>query len=283
MTPAEYAFVQRYLKERSGLILSDDKRYLVESRLGPVARQAGLDLSQLIGTLGAGRNPALEQTVVEAMTINESSFFRDRSPFDHLTEAMLPQLAKARHKERRLRIWCAASSTGQEPYSIAMLVKENAALLAGCRVEIVATDIANSIIERAREGVFSQFDVQRGLPIKYLTKHFTQDDDKWRINADIRAMVQFRPLNLLRDFSPLGMFDIVFCRNVLIYFEEAMKRDVMNRIARQCADDGFFVMGAAETTVGLVSTFEPHATRRGIYVKPAVKAGGVEMARRAIA
>jgi chemotaxis protein methyltransferase CheR len=265
VTPTDYAFIQRYLKERSGLILGEDKRYLVEARLGPVARTANLSLSQLIQALAAGRDPALDQTVVEAMTINESYFFRDKTPFDHFTEAMLPELMAARRMERRLRIWCAACSTGQEPYSLAMLLAERSAQLAGWRVEIVATDIATSIIDRAKAGLFSQFDVQRGLPIKYLMTHFTQEEDKWRVNAPIRNMVQFRPLNLLRDFTPLGQFDIVFCRNVLIYFDEAAKRDILTRIGRQTQPDGFFVMGAAETTVGLSSAFAPHPQRRGLF------------------
>jgi chemotaxis protein methyltransferase CheR len=265
VTPTDYAFIQRYLKERSGLILGEDKRYLVEARLGPVARAANLSLSQLIQALAAGRDPALDQTVVEAMTINESYFFRDKTPFDHFTEAMLPELMAARRMERRLRIWCAACSTGQEPYSLAMLLAERATQLAGWRVEIVATDIATSIIDRAKAGLFSQFDVQRGLPIKYLMNNFTQEEDKWRVNAPIRNMVQFRPLNLLRDFAPLGQFDIVFCRNVLIYFDEAAKRDILTRIGRQTQADGFFVMGAAETTVGLSGAFAPHPQRRGLF------------------
>lgn len=272
MTPTEYAFIQRHLKERSGLILGEDKRYLVEARLGPVARAANMTLSQLASALAAGRDPALDLQVVEAMTINESYFFRDKSPFDHFIEVMLPHFMTARRNDRRIRIWCAACSTGQEPYSLAMLLAERAAQLAGWRVEIVATDIATSIIDRAKSGLFTQFDVQRGLPIKYLTTYFAQEDDKWRVNASIRNMVQFRPLNLLRDFSPLGQFDVVFCRNVLIYFDEAAKRDILNRIGRQTQPDGFFVMGAAETTVGLSNAFEPHPQRRGLFVRSAAAA-----------
>jgi chemotaxis protein methyltransferase CheR len=180
---------------------------------------------------------------------------------------MLPQLLAARAGQKRLRIWCAACSTGQEPYSLAMLLEDRAAQLAGWRVEIVATDLAAEVLERAKAGLFTQFEVQRGLPIRTLLKHFTQEGDRWRIAKSLRDKVQFRTLNLLRDFAPLGHFDIVFCRNVLIYFDEPTKADVLRRVARQTASDGFLVMGAAETVVGLNTPFRPHASNRGLYVR----------------
>ena len=164
------------------------------------------------------------------MTTNETFFFRDKVPFDHLKDAVLPALVQARAARRSLRIWCAASSTGQEPYSIAMCLKEAGAMLSGWRTEIVATDLSLGVLEKARAGMFSQFEVQRGLPIQLLVKHFTQTGELWQLNADIRSMVQYRQLNLLQDFSHLGTFDIIFCRNVLIYFDQATKTNIFDRI-----------------------------------------------------
>ena len=271
MTPLEYDFLRRLLKERSGLDLSADKQYLVESRLIPLARRAGLSgIRELVVRMKGGGAEALTAEVVEAMTTNETFFFRDKIPFDHLREAVLPALAQARAARRSLRIWCAASSTGQEPYSIAMCVKGFAAL-AGWRVEILATDLSQGVLEKARSGIFSQFEVQRGLPIQMLVKHFTQVGELWQINPDIRAMVQHRQLNLLHDFSHLGTFDIVFCRNVLIYFDPETKAGIFERLARMLEPDGVMALGAAESVVGISDAFKPYPERRGLYLRNAVR------------
>jgi chemotaxis protein methyltransferase CheR len=203
--------------------------------------------------------------VVEAMTTNETFFFRDKIPFDHLRATILPELLQARASRRSLRIWCAASSTGQEPYSVAMCLKEMGAALAGWRVEILATDLSAAVLEKSKAGIFSQFEVQRGLPIQMLVRHFAQVGELWQLNADIRAMVQHRQLNLLQDFSHLGMFDVIFCRNVLIYFDQETKAGTFGRLARQLETDGFLVLGAAETVVGLTDVFRPFPERRGLY------------------
>ena len=266
MTPLDYEFLRKLLKERSGLDLSADKQYLVESRLIPLARKAGLPgLGELVAKLKNGTEP-LAAEVVEAMTTNETFFFRDKVPFDHLKATVLPELMKARASRRALRIWCAASSTGQEPYSIAMCLKELGSTLAGWRVEIVATDLSHGVLEKSRAGLFSQFEVQRGLPIQLLVKHFTQVGELWQLNADIRAMVQFKQLNLLQDFSHLGGFDVIFCRNVLIYFDQDTKTNVFGRLAKRIEPDGFLMLGAAETVVGLTDAFKPYPDRRGLYV-----------------
>ena len=266
MTPLDYEYLRKLLKERSGLDLSADKQYLVESRLIPLARKAGLPgLSELVAKLKGGAEP-LTADVVEAMTTNETFFFRDKVPFDHLKATVLPELLRARASRRSLRIWCAASSTGQEPYSIAMCLKELGPMLAGWRVEIVATDLSHGVLEKSRAGLFSQFEVQRGLPIQLLVKHFTQIGELWQLNADIRAMVQFKQLNLLQDFSHLGGFDVIFCRNVLIYFDQDTKTNVFGRLARLIESDGFLMLGAAETVVGLTDAFKPYPDRRGLYV-----------------
>ena len=267
MTPEGFDYLRALLKERSGLLLAPEKQYLAESRLLPLARRHGLEtLDNLVAALRTYRAPALVSEVVDAMTTNETLFFRDKLPFEHLRDVMLPALTAARAREKRIRIWCAAAASGQEPYSIAMTIKEMGAALAGCRVEIVATDLVGDVLDRAKAGSYSQFEVQRGLPIQMLVKYFTQKGETWQIAPELRAMVQFRTLNLLNDFSPLGRFDLVFCRNVLIYFDQACKIRVLERVARQMSDDGFLVLGAAETVVGLTEAFKPMQQHRGLYV-----------------
>ncbi len=270
MTPLDYEFLRKLLKERSGLDLSADKQYLVESRLIPLARRVGLPgIGELVQKLKVGTE-SLTSDVVEAMTTNETFFFRDKIPFDHLKEAVLPALVQARASRRALRIWCAASSTGQEPYSIAMCVKEFAAM-AGWRVEIVATDLSQDVLEKSKAGIYSQFEVQRGLPIQSLVKHFKQIGELWQLNADIRAMVQHRQLNLLQDFSHLGSFDVIFCRNVLIYFDPDTKAGIFDRLARMLEADGVLALGAAESVVGISDAFKPYPERRGLYRPNAVR------------
>jgi chemotaxis protein methyltransferase CheR len=272
VTPLDYEFLRKLLKERSGLDLSSDKQYLVESRLIPLARRAGMPgIAELVAKIKAGSD-ALTSQVVEAMTTNETFFFRDKIPFDHLREAILPALVQARAARRALRIWCAASSTGQEPYSIAMCVKEFAAL-SGWRVEIVATDLSQEVLEKSKAGIYSQFEVQRGLPIHMLVKYFTQTGELWQLNADIRAMVQHRRLNLLQDFSHLGTFDLIFCRNVLIYFDQETKVGIFDRLARMLESDGVLALGAAESVVGISDAFKPYPERRGLYRPNAERTG----------
>ena len=266
MTPSDYDYLRNLLKSRSGLVLGADKHYLVESRLLPVVRKAGLgDLSGLVTKLkGANVEPLIVE-VVEAMTTNETFFFRDRIPFDHFRESIMPALLAARARERRIRIWCAAASTGQEPYTLAICLKEMGKMLAGWHVEIVATDISMEALEKAKSGIYSQFEVQRGLPIMMLVKYFSQVGELWQLTPELRGMVQFKPFNLLSDLSRLGTFDVVFCRNVLIYFDQQTKTDVLDRMAQVIAPDGYLALGAAETVVGLTDSFKPFADRRGIY------------------
>ena len=266
MTPFDYDYLRKLLKERSGLMLTADKHYLVESRLLPVARKAGVsDVAELIQKI---KDPACEPLVVEvveAMTTNESLFFRDKIPFDHFRDTIMPALLAARAPQRRIRIWCAAASTGQEPYSLAICLKEMGSQLAGWRTEILATDLSVEVLEKASAGIYSQFEVQRGLPIQMLVKYFTQVGEMWQIAREIRAMIQYRPFNLLDDFAQLGYFDVVFCRNVLIYFDQPTKIAVLERMARVIEPDGYLVMGAAETVVGLTNSFRPIADRRALY------------------
>jgi chemotaxis protein methyltransferase CheR len=268
----DYEYLRKLLKDHSGLDLSADKQYLIESRLLPLARKAGLaDIGELVQKLRGGSSAIVAQ-VVEAMTTNETFFFRDKVPFDHFRDSILPEIIKARTNRKNIRIWCAAGSTGQEPYSLAMCVKDMSAALNGWRVEIIATDISQEVLEKSKAGIYSQFEVQRGLPIQMLVKYFKQNGELWQINPDIRAMVQHRQLNLLHEFSQLGVFDIIFCRNVLIYFDQDTKINIFGRLARIMEPDGFLVLGAAETVVGLTDVFKPFPDRRGLY-RPSGAAG----------
>jgi chemotaxis protein methyltransferase CheR len=270
VTPVDYDFLRQYLKARSGLMLSADKQYLVESRLLPVARKAGLaNLAELVAALKLAQDPALMTTVVEAMTTNESFFFRDKMPFEHFRSTIMPALLAARRSSRSIRIWCAAAATGQEPYSLAMCLKELEPEVAGWRIELLATDLSGEVLEKARSGLYTQFEVQRGLPIQLLIKHFAQFGELWQIAPELRAMVRYRQLNLLADFSQLGSFDLIFCRNVLIYFDQETKTDVLNRLARVIAGDGYLVLGAAETVVGLTDRFKMIPDKRGLYLPSA--------------
>lgn len=266
MTPLDYEYLQKLLKERSGLMLSADKKYLLESRLLPLARKAGVPgITDLVQRMKAG-SEALIHDVVEAMTTNETFFFRDKTPFDHFKETVIPELLAARASRRSLRIWCAAASTGQEPYSLAMILKEMGPALAGWRIEIIATDLSPEVLEKSRAGLYTQFEVQRGLPIQLLVKHFKQVGAMWQLNSDTKALVQFRQFNLLQDYAHLGKFDVIFCRNVLIYFDQATKSDIFNRLQKATEPDGYLFLGAAETVVGLTDAYRVCPKRRGIYL-----------------
>ena len=265
MTPPDYEYLRKLLRDQSGLDLSTDKQYLIESRLLPLARKAGLPgISDLVQKMKGGSSALITQ-VVEAMTTNETFFFRDKVPFDHFRDTIMPEMLKLRAARKSLRIWCAAGSTGQEPYSLAMCLKEMSAALSGWRVEILATDLSQEVLEKSRTGIYSQFEVQRGLPIQMLVKYFKQIGELWQINPDIRAMVAHRQLNLLHDFGQLGSFDVIFCRNVLISFDQETKANIFGRLARSMEPDGFLVLGAAETVVGLTEAFKPIGDRRGLY------------------
>lgn len=268
MTPSDFTFLCDYLKRTSGLVLSDDKQYLIDSRLLPIARDAGLDsLPALVDALRRGGNRSLEKQVIEAMTTNESFFFRNKTPFQQFTDIMLPELMAARASSKKIRIWCAAASTGQEPYSIAMCLKELGSKVAGWRFEIIGTDLSTEVLEKAKTGIYSQFEVQRGLPIEMLLKYFDQVGDTWQIKSEIRSMVQYRPANLLESFSAMGQFDVVFCRNVLIYFDRETKSDILDRIAKQMPEDGYLTLGSAETVVGLSKAFVSHSGQHGLYAR----------------
>ena len=270
ISESDFAFVAREVRLRSGLVLSSDKAYLIETRLTPLARKEGFTaLSDLIAIARNRRDETLLWAITDALTTNETFFFRDKTPFDQFRETVIPSLIKARGPGGKVRILCAACSTGQEPYSLAMLLDEERTLGRGLNAEIVGVDISERVLDKARAGLYSQFEVQRGLPAKMLVKYFQKQGDLWRINDKMRASVRFQKFNLLEDVRGLGRFDVVFCRNVLIYFDQAQKRQTLERIAAALAPDGYLFLGAAETVMGITDAFQTSPTTRGLYARNA--------------
>ncbi|HME24567.1 MAG TPA: CheR family methyltransferase [Acetobacteraceae bacterium] len=269
------------LKSHSGLVIGPEKLYLLETRLAPILKREKLrDLATLAQRLRTPGAETLIRQVVEAMTTNDSFFFRDDKPFQHFRNQALPRLLAARPACAPLRVWSAAASAGQEAYSIAMIVFECRASIGGRRIEIIGTDLARGQVARARAGLYTQFEVQRGLPVQMLMRYFRKEENGWRISEAIRGMVQYREWNLLADLRPLGRFDVVFCRNVLIYFDQATKAKVLDAVSEQMPRDGLLYLGGAETVLGITSRFAPLAAERGVYglapvttVRPIVAAG----------
>jgi chemotaxis protein methyltransferase CheR len=261
MNAEGFASIAALVKARSGIVLTPDKEYMLETRLSPLLKQEGIaSLDLLAFRLRDPRAEGLARAVTEALTTNESSFFRDGKPFDHL-KRLLPKLMASRPAGHRLRIWSAACSTGQEAYSVAMILHE----LGIRNAEILGTDLSREVVERAREGVFTQFEVQRGLAVQMLVKHFRQEAGKWRVQPALREMTRFEERNLLADHRALGRFDVVFCRNVLIYFDPQTKGRVLNALASQMTADGVMYLGGAETVLGLTNRLTAVVGERGAY------------------
>lgn len=266
---SDYEFLSAFLLKRSGLHLGPNKEYLLEARLIPVAQSWGLaGIEPLVLELRRGNNERLNSAVTEAMTTNETLFFRDKTPFDELRDVLLPPLLEARKSSGRLRIWCAAASTGQEPYSLAMLLLESFPQLQSWKIEIVGTDISRQALARAEEGVYSQFEVQRGLPIQYLVKYFEQAPNGWKIKSDVKKLIQYRSLNLLDNFAHLGQYDLIMCRNVLIYFENDIKKLILDRMSGMLRSDGYLMLGAAETVMGVTDTFDRFRNCKAAVYRP---------------
>lgn len=266
MASGYFEYLRDLLKERSGLVLTPDKTYLIETRLMPVVRSNGYqNIEDMVQALKKRHDETLVTKISEAMNTHESLFFRDQAPFELFRTVILPQLLQRRAAKKHFRIWCAACSSGQEPFSLAMVLEAEAAKLKGWRAEIVATDISNAVLKRAREGLFTQFEIQRGLPVTLLVKHFNQEGENWRLNKNIRDMVDFRPFNLLKDNNSLGSFDMILCRNVLIYFDIETKSQVLGSISRVLNKDGVLFLGSAESTMGLTEDLWPVEAGRGVY------------------
>ena len=265
LTTTAFDWVCTLVRKESAIVLEAGKEYLVESRLLPLARAAGKpDVDAYVGELMRRRNPVALTQVVEALTTNETSFFRDAEPFTALKNTVLPTLAAARGG-RTIRVWCAACSSGQEPYSIAISALDTPALR-GQPVDVLGTDLSELMVNRARRGEYSQLEVNRGLPATSLVKHFERAGVNWRVSSTISSHVSFRTLNLVRPFPALGRFDIVFIRNVLIYFDVETKRDILRRVRQVMAPDGYLFLGAAEMTMGIDDAWERlPAGRSSIY------------------
>ena len=263
----KFDFLCQDVRKRSGLVLGQEKAYLIDSRLGPLARKEGFaSVEALIDAMIRG-DQRICVAASEALATHETFFFRDKTPFDLFENVIAPALKTAR-MGRQLKIWCAAASSGQEPYSLGMLLDE----IPGLSADILATDMSAPVLEKAKAGIYTQFEVQRGLPIQRLVKHFDQVGDSWRIKPQLRQKVRFEQANLLDDFARFGKMDVIFCRNVLIYFDIQTKAKVLDRLAAQLADDGFLLLGAAETVVGLTDSLRPISGHRGLYAKPAMAA-----------
>lgn len=264
MNAVEYEAICSFVHKHSGILLGESKAYLIESRLAPIAQEFGFEDVEALARRLPTAAPNIRDAVIDAMTTNESFFFRDNTPFVAFEKTILPQLAEAR-RGKRIRIWCAAASTGQEPYSLAMILLANKQMWSGSTVEILGTDLSSSALERARAGKYTQFEVQRGLPIQMLMDHFTQDGTSWTISDQIKNMVTFKEMNLLDPMHALGKMDVVFCRNVLIYFDVETKKRVLENLHQIMPADGFLSLGAAETMMGVTEVFERVNDVRGVY------------------
>lgn len=268
MSPEDFEFISQLLKKRSGLALTQDKLYLLESRLTPFARLNNCDsLSAFVRMIKSTMNEKVIAEVVDAMTTNESMFFRDQKPFDQIKQVILPRFKETHPVGSRMKIWSAACSNGQEPYSIAMTLLEEAPRMVGYNYDITATDISNRVLDKARSGIYTQFEIQRGLPITMMLKYFKQlPDNTWQANENLRAMASFRQVNLLNPFTGIGMFDLILCRNVLIYFDEPTKRDILERMSQILTPGGVLLLGSTESTMGITQKFRQLDDQRGLHI-----------------
>ena len=257
ITATDFDYISTMVRDRSAIVLDHGKEYLIEARLLPLARQRGTGtVAGLVHELRQAPAGPLRDLVVEAMTTNETSFFRDVHPFAALSDHILPDLVRARGGERSLNIWCAACSSGQEPYSIAMLIHDIVGADSAWRVRLLATDLSPAMLARTREGVYSQFEVNRGLPVTMLVRHFRKEGLHWQIEEPLRRMIETRLVNLHNDLPSMPSMDIIFLRNVLIYFDIETKRQILARVRRVLRPDGYLMLGGAETTLNLDDAFE---------------------------
>lgn len=269
MNPSDYEYLANFLLGTSGLSLGTSKEYLLESRLIPLAQSLDLNgIQELVVALKKGDDPRVEAAVTEAMTTNETSFFRDKKPFEELRETLIPALMRTRGTSKTLRIWCAAASTGQEPYTLEMVLHEHFPELKHWHVEIIATDLDTTALARCEAGVYSQFEVQRGLPVQLLMKYFDQCEKGWKVKDILKQRIKWKQLNLLNNFSNLGVFDVIFCRNVLIYFQNDTKKDILDRISKRLIQDGYLYLGAAETVLGISEEYSRFSECKSAVYQP---------------
>ena len=265
-----YASLCRMLRERTGIVLEPGKEYFVEMRLSALADQHGFGtVTRLLESLETEESwGVLHRCVAESLAVTETTFFRDLHPFDELKNVVLPQLIERRREERTLNLWCASVASGQEPYSLAMLLKEHFPELALWRVRLVATDFSTAMLHRCREGLYSQIEVNRGLPATYLVKYFTREGPSWRLREDLRRQVEFRELNLVKPWPLLPPMDVVLMRNVLIYFSPETRRHVLSSVRQVIREDGCLILGSSETSASLDHPFEPRSVGRTVLHYP---------------
>lgn len=257
LSQPDFEYVKNLILKHSAIVLEAGKEYLVESRLIPLARQEGFtSLEEMIAQVRSKPSNGLQWKMVEAMTTNETSFFRDVHPFEALKKTVLPDLITKRASQRKLNIWCAASSSGQEPYTVAMVLREHFPVLANWTTRFVASDISMEMLNRSREGRYSQLEVNRGLPAVLLVKYFQKQGTEWRIKEDLRRMIEFQQVNLAETWPSWPSMDIILMRNVMIYFDVATKKAILGKIRRLLEPDGYLFLGGAETTMNLDDAFE---------------------------
>lgn len=254
----DFNYIRDLVRRRSAIVLETDKAYLIETRLTPLVRQTGFaSLQELIASLRVDPGDRLQCQVVEAMTTHETSFFRDGHPFEALKTAVLPDLIARRPPGQNLTVWCAACSSGQEPFSVAMLARDHFPQLLRGRLRILATDLSETVLQRARAGVYSQIEINRGLPAALLARYFDKQGLQWRLKSEIRRMVDFQRSNLIEEWPNFPALDVVFLRNVLIYFGVETKKAILAKVRRSLKPDGYLFLGSSETTLNLDPAFEP--------------------------
>lgn len=265
----QLTFIKNLVYKRSAIVLDGDKTYLIEARLGPIARAEGFaSIEALVDKLRAQPADRLHSKVVEAMTTNETTFFRDQHPFDALRDEIIPALRASRQDRRALNIWSAACSTGQEAHSIGMLLREKFPDMAGWQLKMLGTDLCNAALERARAAKYMQIEVNRGLPAPYLLKYFTREGTDWQLKDSVRGLVEYKWMNLIEPWPKLPTFDIIFLRNVLIYFDLATKRGILARMRQVLAPDGYLFLGGAETTLRIDDDFERVQCGKSVFYRP---------------
>lgn len=268
MKDSDITFLNKFIHDASGVALTKEKVYLLEARLQPVLDKHKIPtMPDLVKILQSNADENLKKEVVDALMTHETLFFRDTTPFEQFSEVILPYLLKTRQNEKKIRIWSSGCSSGQEPYSIAIQLADREPLLAGWNIEILATDISSAIVEKAKEGIYSQFEVQRGLPIQNLVKYFVKDEQKWKVKDSLKSRIKFDTFNLLNDPILLGKFDVIFCRNVLIYFELETKQTILQRFSKVLKPDGFLTLGGSESVIGVSDEFTTYPKTKGMYVK----------------
>jgi len=270
ISPESYKFLQDYVYRESGIVLENDKHYLLQARLMPILKKDQLKSIDEICVKLRGNNPDLRQRVVEAMTTNETLFFRDPAVFDALKNTIIPTLMKARETTRRLSFWSAAASSGQEAYSLAMLLLEMGLPAQGWNIQILGTDLSTHVLDRARQGRYMQIEVNRGLPAMHLVRHFSKQGLEWQLKDNVRSMVTFQRFDLRQSPNLLGTFDVVFCRNVLIYFDVPTKKKILGGLRAVLRDDGCLLLGGAEAILDLDGNYARQVVGQASIYRKAV-------------